>query len=276
MSRNIKCFLVGTFLTLFLVSCSEKLVVIHPEKLERKKTQELVHTLDSLFLLRPTFFYSKISTQFQDTNQSVSFKTSIRMVKDSATSALITYAAIPIFNTMLTKDSLTILNKRSKCYSKSKLSSLKDNFGYDFEYKNIEEIILGLPIAYDTNQKYFQIHDPYSYIISSHRKKEIKRNDRARPNRRNESSDIIIKYFLTAGAKGLKKMEIDSPDDSTQIFVEYLSREMVDNFNIPKEVTVNVKTPRNNILVNLTYEKIEINQPQPLFLVIPESYEICE
>lgn len=276
MSQNIKYFLVGTFLTLFLVSCSEKLVVIHPEKLERKKTPELVHTLDSLFLLRPTFFYSKISTQFQDTNQSVSFKTSIRMVKDSATNALITYAAIPIFNTMLTKDSLTILNKRSKCYSKSKLSVLKDNFGYDFEYKNIEEIILGLPVAYDTNQKYFQIHDPYNYIISSHRKKEIKRNDRPRQNRRNESNDIIIKYFLTSDAKGLRKMEIESPDDSTQIFVEYLSREMVDNFNIPKEVTVNVKTPRNNILINLTYEKIEINQPQPLFLVIPENYEICE
>ncbi len=276
MSQNIKYFIAGAFLTLLLISCSKKLVIINPERLERKKTPELVHTLDSLFLLRPTFFYSKISTQFQDTNQNVSFKTSIRMVKDSATNALITYAAIPIFNTMLTRDSLTILNKRSKCYSKSKLSSLKDNFGYDFEYKNIEEIILGLPVAYDTNQKYFQIHDPFNYILSSHRKKEIKRNDRPRPNRRNETNDIIIKYFLTADAKGLKKMEIESPDDSTQIFVEYISRELVDNFNIPKEVTVNVKTPRNNILVNLTYEKIEINQPQPLFLVIPENYEICE
>jgi hypothetical protein len=259
-----------------LISCSKKLVIINPEKLDRKKTPELVHTLDSLFLLRPTFFYSKISTQFQDTNQNVSFKTSIRMVKDSATNALITYAAIPIFNTMLTKDSLTILNKRNKCYSKSKLSALKDNFGYDFEYKNIEEIILGLPIAYDTNQKYFQIHDPFNYILSSHRKKEIKRNDRPRPNRRNETNDIIIKYFLTPDAKGLRKMEIESPDDSTQIFVDYISREMVDNFNVPKEVVVNVKTPRNNIFVNLTYDKIEINQPQPLFLVIPENYEICE
>jgi hypothetical protein len=276
MSQNIKYIITGAFLTLFLISCSKKLVIINPEKLERRKTPELVHTLDSLFLLRPTFFYSKISTQFQDTNQNVSFKTSIRMVKDSATNALITYAAIPIFNTMLTRDSLTILNKRNKCYSKSKLSSLKDNFGYDFEYKNIEEIILGLPVAYDTNQKYFQIHDPFNYILSSHRKKEIKRNDRPRPNRRNETNDIIIKYFLTVDAKGLKKMEIESPDDSTQIFVEYISRELVDNFNIPKEVTVNVKTPRNNILVNLTYEKIEINQPQPLFLVIPENYEICE
>jgi hypothetical protein len=276
MSQNIRYFVVGTFLSLFLISCSKKLVIINPEKLDRKKTPELVHTLDSLFLLRPTFFYSKISTQFQDTNQNVSFKTSIRMVKDSATNALITYAAIPIFNTMLTKDSLTILNKRNKCYSKSKLSALKDNFGYDFEYKNIEEIILGLPIAYDTNQKYFQIHDPFNYILSSHRKKEIKRNDRPRPNRRNETNDIIIKYFLTPDAKGLRKMEIESPDDSTQIFVDYISREMVDNFNVPKEVVVNVKTPRNNIFVNLTYDKIEINQPQPLFLVIHENYEICE
>lgn len=276
MNRPIKHLFVGSILSFLLISCSKKLIIINPERLERKKTPELVHTLDSLFLLRPSFFYSKISTQFQDTNQSVSFKTSIRMVKDSATNALITYAAIPIFNTMLTKDSLTILNKRNKCYSKSKLAALKDNFGYDFEYKNIEEIILGLPVAYDTNQKYFQIHDPFNYIISSHRKKEIKRNDRFRPNRKNESSDIIIKYFLTANARGLRKIEIESPDDSTKIFVEYISREMVDNFNVPKEVTVNVKTPRNNILVNLTYEKMEINKPQPLFLVIPENYEICE
>lgn len=275
MSQNISRFLLGT-LTLLLISCSKKLVIINPDRLERKKTPELVHTLDSLFLLKPSFFYSKISTLFQDTTQNVSFKTSIRMLKDSATNALITYAAIPIFNTMLTPDSLTILNKRSKCYTKTKLSYLKENFGYDFEYRNIEEIILGLPVAYDTNQKYFQIHDPFNYVISSHRKKEIKRNDRPRQNRKNESNEIIIKYFLNADAKSLKKMEIESPDDSTTILVDYISRELVDNFNIPKEVIVNVKTPKNNIFVNLTYEKIEINQPQPLFLVIPESYEICE
>lgn len=296
MNRCIRYYFIGAF-ALLLVACSRKIVINNPEKLERRKTSELVGTLDSLYLLKPNFFYTKISTHFQDTNQSISFKTSIRMVKDSAVNALITFAALPIFNSMLTPDSLTILNKRNKCYTKTRLSYLKDNFGYAFDYKNVEELILGLPLAYDTNQKYFQIHDPFNYIISSHRKREIRRNDKGKPDKperninlrldRNERNgnntenkegddEIIIKYYLTNDAKGLKRMDIESPGDTTRVQVDYISREVVDNYNIPKEVFVQVFTPRNVIHVNLDYEKVEINQPQPLIMTIPESYEICE
>ena len=131
-------------------------------------------------------------------------------------------------------------------------------------------------LAYDTNQKYFQIHDPFNYIISSHRKREIRRNDKGKPDRKGENDDVIIKYYLTDDAKGLKRMDIESPGDSTRVQVDYISRSMVDNFNIPKEVYVQVFTPRNVINVNLDYDKVEINQPQPLILTIPENYGICE
>jgi hypothetical protein len=30
------------------------------------------------------------------------------------------------------------------------------------------------------------------------------------------------------------------------------------------------------MVLELRYDKIEINQPQPLFLVIPEGYEECK
>lgn len=288
MNHCIRYYFIGAF-ALLLVACSRKVVDNAPVKLERKKTAELIGTLDSLYLQKPGFFYSKISSRFKDTNQSVSFKTSIRMVKDSAINALITFAAIPIFNSMVTPDTLTILNKRSKCYTKAKLSYLKDNFGYAFDYKNVEELILGLPLAYDTNQRYFQIHDPFNYIISSHRKREIRRNDKGKPERNrlldrnndrnsnnDESDDIIIKYYLTNDAKGLKRMDIESPSDTTRVQVDYISREMVDNYSIPKEVFVQVFTPRNTIHVNLDYDKVEINQPQQLIMTIPENYEVCE
>lgn len=275
MSRYIKYYFLG-IITILLISCSKKIVILNPDRLERRKTAELIETLDSLSLRKPNFFYTKIATKFKDTNQSVSFKTSIRMVKDSAVSALITFAAIPIFNSMLTPDSLTILNKRAKCYTKAKLSYLKENFGYAFDYKNVEELILGLPLGYDTNQKYFQIHDPFNYIISSHRKREIRRNDKGKPDRKSDDDEIIIKYFLTNDAKGLKRMDIESPGDSTRVQVEYISRSTTDNYDIPKEVSIRVFTPRNVIRVNMDYDKVEINQPQPLVLVIPEGYETCE
>jgi hypothetical protein len=276
MNQYTRNLIIGVF-TLVLVACSRKTVDLLPQvKLDRKKTPELVAKMDSLFLLKPSFFYSKIATQYQDTNQNLSFKTSVKMVKDSAVSALITYAAIPVFNSLLTPDSLTIVNKREKCYSKAKLATLKESFGYEFEYKNIEELLLGLPLDYDTNQKYFQIHDPYNYILSSHKKREIRRTDKGKPLNKVNSNDIIIKYYLSADIKSIKQIDIESPDDSTEIKVNYLSREMIDGFNIPKEVEVIVLRPKNKIKIHLNYEKIEVNQRQALVLIIPESYEICE
>lgn len=274
MIRSIKFVALCGTLLLF-ASCAKKLTEVEKEKLPRKKAQELIEVMDSLSHRKPGFFYTKISTDFTDTNRSISFKTSIRMVKDSAINTLITYAKIPVINSIITTDTVTIVNKRDKCYIIQSLSYIKENFGIDFNYKNLEELILGMPLDYDTTQKYFQINDPYNYTISSHKKRDIKkleRQDRHEP----EKEDIIIKYYLTDDAHGLKGMHIESPSDSTTIKVDYLTREMVQNYNIPKTVNIVITSPRNQMRIALDYDKAEIDQPQPLFLVIPEGYEKCE
>lgn len=274
MIRSIKFVALCGTLLLF-ASCAKKLTEVEKEKLPRKKAQELIEVMDSLSHRKPGFFYTKISTDFTDTNRSISFKTSIRMVKDSAINTLITYAKIPVINSIITTDTVTIVNKRDKCYIIQSLSYIKENFGIDFNYKNLEELILGMPLDYDTTQKYFQINDPYNYTISSHKKRDIKkleRQDRHEP----EKEDIIIKYYLTDDAHGLKGMHIESPSDSTTIKVDYLTREMVQNYNIPKLVNIVITSPRNQMRIALDYDKAEIDQPQPLFLVIPEGYEKCE
>lgn len=275
MTRYIKYSCIAV-IVLLSVACSKKIVSALPEKLERRKTNELITSLDSLFSIRPHYFYSKLTTKFRDTTQNLSFKTSIKMKADSAINALITYAAIPIFQAFLTKDSLIILNKRAKCFTKTNLGFFRDNFGYPFDFKNVEELFLGIPLAYDTNQRYYQIHDPYNYVISSHRKRDIKKSQNNKPNRNQSEGEIIIKYYLSNDIKSLKRIDIESPDDSTKVQVNYISREMIQNFNIPKEVLIQVTTPKNLINIKLDYEKTEVNQPQSLILTIPESYGVCE
>lgn len=261
---------------MLLFSCAKKLTEVEQTKLPRRKTQDLIDVMDSLSHRKPDFFYTKIATEFSDTNRNVNFKTSIRMVKDSAINTLITYAKIPVINSIITTDSVKIVNKRDKCYILQSLSYIKENFGIDFNYKNMEELILGMPLDYDTNQKYFQIHDPHRYTISSHKKREIKRLDRNERVQEKEKEDIIIKYFLTDNAQGLKGMFIESPSDSTTIQVDYLTREMEMDYNIPKDVFIKITSPKNQMRIVLSYDKAEINQYQSLFFVIPEDYEKCE
>ncbi len=291
--RNIKWL--GIALLVLLVSCARRPVADKPIKLEKRKTSELIQAMDSISGIRPNSFYTKIKCHFSDTNRRVSFKTSIRAVRDSAINPIITYAGIPIVNSLIRRDSLFISNRKDKCAIRTTMGYIKESFGVDFDYRNIEELLLGLPVAYDTTQKYFQINDPYNYIISSHRKRIIRKEsrDENNPNRNNrherdntnprrdrnnneeDENNVIIRYFIHPSLKSISRLVIDSPEDTTHISVDYIDRDTVDTYLIPKEVVIDIVTARNHIVLTMDYDKTEINTPQEIYFVIPEEYGDC-
>lgn len=258
------------FLSIILLGCGNNKEVLNEEKLPKVKDQVLINRLDSLSDSRPEHFYTKLSSKYNDSEYNVSFKTSIRMRTDSALHALITYARIPIYNTMVTPDTLTIVDKRGDCYIKEDMSYLKETFDINFEHKNIEELILGMPIGWDKNSDYHIIKDPYNYIVSSHKERNLRRMNRS------ESEDLYIQYFLTSDAKHLRKVMIESPKDTTSIKVNYIGRELVNGFSIPTEGDIAVETPRDTITIKFKYNRTEVNDPRVLYLAIPKKYGECE
>ncbi len=253
-----------------MIACSPKLVGEIPIKLERKKTEELTIKLDSISKQIPATFYSKISTKYTDTNQNLSFKTSVTILKDSAFTALVTYAGIPIINAFIDKDSLKFTNKKDKCYTKTTLEHLKEQFGIAFDFQNLQQLMLGLPLNYQSNSKYYQIHNPFDYIISNYKKREIRKLERK------DWDDFIVKYYLKSDLKSLKKLVIENPKDNTQVVVKYINSQFENGYLVPTEVLIDIYTNKNHIKVQLEYEKLEINEPQDIFFTIPESYEVCQ
>lgn len=292
--RNINWVVLA--LLVILGSCARRPVADKPVKLEKRKTAELIHVMDSLSVIRPNSFYTKIKCHFSDTNRRVSFKTSIRSIKDSVINPMITYAGIPLVNSLIRRDSLFISNRKDKCAIRTTMGYIKESFGVDFDYRNIEELLLGLPVAYDTTQKYFQINDPYNYIISSHRKRVIRRETRDETNNRNNrherdnrdnprrerngnnddgEDNVIIRYFIHPSLKSISKLVIDSPEDTTHISIDYMGRDTVDTYLLPKEMVIDIVTPRNHIVLTMDYDKTDVNTPQEIYFVIPEDYGDC-
>ena len=254
-----------------LVSCGKKLTETDNVRLPKVKEKDLMNALDSISLKKPSFFYSKVDTKFDDGDRKISFKTSIRLKADSALNAIITYAGIPMATAMVTTDSVTVTNKKDKCYILENLDYFKNTFGVDFKFKNIEEILLGLPLDYNIDDKYFQINDPFNYVISSHRKRDIRRTERGKLD-----EDILIKYFLSADLKNVKRLEIESVEDSTNIIVDYLTHQEEKGFTIPKFLKIEIRSKKKNVFIEMEYDKAEINEPKEMFIVIPESYGKCE
>jgi hypothetical protein len=272
MLQSITKYNLFIIISLFLSACSSSHRPIQEseDKLPKMKEATLIHRLDSLSKLRPDYFYSKISSKYSDSELNVSFKTSVRMRADSALNAIITFARIPIYNSMVTPDTLTIVDKRNNCYVKETMGYLKETFSVDFEHHNIEEILLGLPTGWDLDEDYYQIKDPYNYVISSHNKRKLKRSDK------DLTGDVYIRYFLSDDATNLKRIIIDSPMDTTSIDINYYKREEINQFNVPLEADVRVYTPRDTIYIDLNYSKTTVNEPRVLYLSIPDKYERCE
>lgn len=264
--NNVSLFVIGAML--FLVSCSPKTAEVL-EKLPRVKDSELAFSLDSMANQHFGSFYAKISTNYEDSSQNVNFKTSIRIKEDSVVNALITYVKIPIFNTLITRDSIKLTNKREKCYSAQSLDFIKENFGVDFTYRNIEELFFGMPLAYDSTSKYFRVKDPFTYTVCSHRKKQVNRIER-------KDEDVVVLYYvLSPDRKDLLSTFVESPQDSTTIQIDYLNRMDANGYRVPKDVRILVMTPRNRIRIEMEYNKAEVGIDEEIYFVIPEGYEEC-
>ena len=257
------------FLAVFITSCSPK-GKFDEEKLDKISNDELTKVLDSLSAIEYDWFYSKISTKYHDTAMNVSFKTSIRIRKDSLLHTLITYARIPVYSTLLTNDSITMVNKREKCVMNESLDYFRNEYAMEVEYENAEEMFFGAPIAYDDELKYYRVNDPYSYTMSSHRKRDVKRNERK------DKREIVTSYSLSSDLKSLKWQKIESPYDTSVVVINYAQRELVSGYNVPNKVDITIYTPRQEIKVEMDYKKTRVNHSEKIHFIVPEKYEECK
>mgnify|MGYP001160553022 CR=1 FL=1 len=271
MLQTINKSLIILALVIVSAACGTKKKSVYEgmEKLPKVKESVLIEKLDSLSKRRPDFFYTRINSKYEDKNTNLSFRTTVRAHADSAVQATITFANIPIYNSIATPDSLVLLDRRNKCYIQEDMSFLKRSFNVDFTHRNIEELFIGLPVAWDSTLNYRQLKNPYHYIVSAYSEKEIQ-------NLEEMKDEIITRYFLSKNTEHLEKIIIDSPKDTTSIEISYSNFEFIENFNVPSHVEIKIKTARNDIFIDFKYTKTTINERRTLFLAIPDNYERCE
>lgn len=259
------------FLVYFLTSCSPKSaeVLSNKQPLPKRKDKELIGALDSLSKVKPKTFYSKLNVDFKDKSTNISFKTSLKIVTDSATNVLITYLKIPIVHAMITTDSVIVVNKRDKCVERQNLGYIRENFGVDFSYRNLEELLLGRPLDFYDHQRFFVNVNDSAYVVSTHKKRDRKRLDRK------PKDDIVLTYELNRSLNELVATSVFSPSDSTKVSISYLTWQTVNNIKVPETVEIQVETPKNKLFIKLRYDKAEIDEPQELIIVIPDKYEKC-
>ena len=258
-------------LLLVLASCSSQWSNVgeKPQKLPKLKEKGFLEKLDSLHSKRPEYFYSKIKVTYSDEERKVSFKSSVNIVQDSALSTILSYAAIPVFNAYIDTEKITIVNNKDKCYTGKAITEYSELWGIELSFENIQELFFGLPIGYKKGVKYHVLSNPYEYIISTHKKREQKKSEKR------HKSNLIYTYELNSEANGLSSAHIYSPADSFKIDIKYVEWQEKEGVIYPKEMNIFLVGPTTSAEIKMVFNKLKINIPRKLSLMIPENYETC-
>jgi len=272
MKRFIKLFLF-LFLVFLASSCSKKnLEVFVPPVIEYKiKDRSLAKTLDSLSALKPNRFYAKIKIEFKDNYTDVSFKTSIKIERDSLLNAIVTKAGFPIANALMSLDSVKILNIPEKCFVKNSWNSFRELLNIEIDYFNLENILLGRPLTDAFNQKYFVEKEQFDLQLT-------KTNIDSTINVPIDSllmGELMVNYILTEDLKDISQTRIFRTIDSTEIEIKYVKRQVISGFNLPYDIIISLSRPSYNLIAHMEYEKLELNEDLEINFVIPQKYEVC-
>lgn len=243
------------------VSCAEKsslsplteATVFSKDTLPTGKSNHI--ELDSIHAQFWHWYYGKYSVSYSDNSRKIGFKLSLKCTQDSVANALITFAAIPFVNSLITKDSLTYVNKKDRCFEIYPVDRTKKLLGIALTLDNLEELFLGLPIGFHTNMQ-FEKKIKYDSIYFSYRDDKI-------------SAD----YAYHSASKHIVNQTLELAD-GRKMYIEYndWNEGLV---HIPSSFTITITSKEEVMHLNMNTERFEINVPQEIELIIPEDYEKC-
>lgn len=180
----------------------------------------------------------------------------VKIVKDSAIwiSLTATILNIEIYRAFITKDSVILLNKQDKIVQYRSLDYLQDITKIPFDYKTLQDCIIGNPVFYgdsitNFNKKNNQI---YFSTLNKHFKNL---------------------FTLSADTKFMTYCKLDDNDivrNRTADFTydNYVNAEGV-NFSTIRRITMSEKS---NLKINLDFKKFEFNKELSLSFNVPQNY----
>jgi cell division protein FtsL len=203
-------------------------------------------------------FNAKIKVEYEDTKGKQPDITAIvRIMKDSAiwVSLSATIFNVEVYRMLITKDSVILMNTRDKEVQYRSLDYLQEVTEIPFDYKTIQELLIGNPVFLDSTVIGFKKAD-FKILIST--------------------MGSFFKHLITLSA--VTNLILHSKLDDVNVtrnrtaditYDDYENKNGVD-FSTYREITVSEK---NRLDIRLKYKQYEFNKELSVSFKVPKNYK---
>jgi hypothetical protein len=217
------------------------------------------------------WFSAKIATQLEMGDQKNNFKTSVRIRKDSAIWAQITFGSVLIAHSIITPDSVKVILKRDKKYFMKDIAYLNDEYGLNLSFDLLQDLLTGNNPGFEKKGKYKAVDDSLFYMLSTHKAKKVaKLMDKST---KNEEKLVFVQYQFYPSNFKLANLVIDDIPDSTYLKVSNFNYKQDGERWHPEIIRLFGQSAKDSIRLELIFQKTEWNEKQEFPFNIGENYE---
>lgn len=205
--------------------------------------------------LRPDWFAARARVSYADEDMSVTGSATIRMKADSALWVSVKKLGFEVARTLITRDSVFIIDRINNEYGAFDLRYLADSYNLPANFSIVQNLILGNP--------YFL--NPESVILVE-QKANLQLRDR--------QSDRWIDYYLEPKELRLLQMDyVETFGDQSLVasFEEYDVLENKKEFSFFRSFSLN-SSATGATEMSIKFLQIELDAPQSLPFSIPRRY----
>jgi hypothetical protein len=216
-----------------------------------------------------TWLQAKADVAFKtEGEEEVSFDVNIRAKKDSVIWISITpILGIEFARLLITKDSISILDKLHKKYIRRDYSYLEDFLKTPVDFYMVQALLCGNYFNCLKNDKLKSVYEEAPlYILSSLNKRQVKRA----LEEKDLSKPLIQDFYIDTNYRVVKTI-VEDNRFSRNLEINYSTFKSIQNTLMPMQCKINVRDEKQ-MLININYSKVTTGEPQNFSFTIPEKY----
>lgn len=283
---------------MFAVGCKPVREVVRSNRdLPPRGPEKLMERLQANTFSDVRYYSAKASVGLVDSSGSKNFKAHIRCAVDSAAwISVVPALGIEVARALLTPDSMKVLDKLGDHYWLGDTAQARQRFGLAPSLELFQEALLGLPIAFDPEDKYKSDREDGQYTLTSKERRRFRRaaedltpgdtlaNDRDMKERRLERTlrkaekkdAVVIKYWIEPDSFQVTRVLIVDLAHDQQADVRYSQRIPVNGHLLPARLVLSLSDPRKRAEATLELDRITLDGPLQISFRIPEKFTPME
>ncbi len=240
----------------------------------------------------------KADTEVESLDKTTSFKSAIRIRKDSAIWVSISpLLGIEVVRALITVDSVKFIIKEpgNKRYFIGNYDYLNEKYNVDLDYFMLQNMLVGNAIGFEREEKYKSEEDESQYLLTlkSNKRliKALKPNDDETTSLDSTFSDqvkekrlqkalekstdrnYLQKYWVNCTTFKASRIIIDDLVEKRVLEVEYDNHKDIEEQLMPHHTQLKIADLKGKFWCELKYSKVRLNKPQKLPFKITDKYE---